>query len=212
MSQTVGGQKKLRRYWEENYEKFLNQPVPDPDWKVKAIGYQPWPALFNREMDFFERYTARCLFDRFLPSLDGKTALDIGCGTGRWVRLLTGYGAKVTGVDLVRDLLAENKKELPRIPFSAMAAYELGFKNETFDLVSAPIVLQHIPPVEKKQALDEIRRVLKRGGLFFLLETLPGTGEGDGQTSWLLCEEEWRRSLEIRGFEILEIRPLHGYP
>ena len=202
----------LREYWEENYQKFLNRPSRDSDWKLKAICYQPWPLLFNRVMDFFERYYARDLMRRFAPSLEGKKVLDLGCGVGRWSRFFQRYGGEVVGVDLVWEVLVENRRQFSRPRFCNMAASDLGFKNETFDFVSAPIVLQHIPPLEKARALDEIYRVLKPGGAFFLLETIARARKGDQETSWLLQEAEWREALESRGFEIVHQRPLHGYP
>lgn len=41
------------------------------------------------------------------------------------------------------------------------------FKNETFDIVRSDITMQH---VDLEKALNEIKRVLKKGGLFLSLE------------------------------------------
>ena len=46
-----------------------------------------------------------------LGNVRGKRALDIGCGEGRFSRLLAGLGAEVTGIDLTEPLI-ERAREL----------------------------------------------------------------------------------------------------
>ena len=41
-----------------------------------------------------------------LGNVEGKSSIDIGCGEGRFSRLLSQLGASVTGVDLTEALIA----------------------------------------------------------------------------------------------------------
>lgn len=202
----------LTQYWNDNYRKFLNRPQMGSSWRLRAVCYQSWPLLFNRLMDFFERTLAKSLIQRLDTPLQGKRVLDVGCGAGRWSEFFNRLGAQVVGIDLVPSVLEENQGRFPTLNFSAMRANGLGFKEGSFDFVSAAVVLQHLPPPEKMRALEEIHRVLRPGGGFFLLEAVPIAGHRPGETSWLLQTEEWHEVLASHGFQILYERPLHGYP
>jgi ubiquinone/menaquinone biosynthesis C-methylase UbiE len=106
-----------------------------------------------------------------LPHLRaGQNLLDVGCGPGTITadlaeRLGTGT---VVGIDLaaeVVDLAREQHSTSSGadLLFQTGDVYALEFADETFDVVYAHQVLQHLGrPVD---ALAEMRRVLKPGGL-----------------------------------------------
>lgn len=102
--------------------------------------------------------------------------LDIGCGTGANLPLLRGQvGATgyVTGVDFSPLALrfageqlsnhAQNA-ELPAVTLSQADALRLPFRDASFDVVTMLDVLEHLS--DDKQALCEVRRVLRPGGVF----------------------------------------------
>lgn len=98
------------------------------------------------------------------------TALDIGAGVGRHARLLAGHGLAVTAVDLSEAGLAAiaasaRAEGLPIVtlpaPFTALPVGEASM-----DYVLAFNVIYHGDGAVVRQALAEIRRVLKPGGLF----------------------------------------------
>ncbi|BCW80431.1 hypothetical protein NicSoilC5_24500 [Arthrobacter sp. NicSoilC5] len=106
-----------------------------------------------------------------LPYLTpGSTLLDVGCGPGTITcdfAALVNPG-KVTGLDRSPDIVAQAQalaveRKVPNIEFVAGNIYDLDFADETFDIVHAHQVLQHLTdPVE---ALREMRRVAKPGGI-----------------------------------------------
>ena len=106
-----------------------------------------------------------------LPYLTpGSTLLDVGCGPGTITcdfATLVSPG-KVTGLDRSPDVIAQAQalaveRQVPNVEFVAGNIYDLDFPDETFDVVHAHQVLQHLTdPVE---ALREMRRVAKAGGI-----------------------------------------------
>ena len=92
---------------------------------------------------------------------DGKNLLDIGCGSpsdcmedGAFLRYL-GYG---NGID-IRDMDIE-------FPFAKGNIMGIPFEDGRFDIITAIEVLEHVPDIRK--ALSEVRRVLKKGGIFVM--------------------------------------------
>lgn len=101
-------------------------------------------------------------FDRY----SGKRVLEIGCGTGTDLLQFARGGARVTGLDLTPRSI-----EIARSRFAVYGcagefaigdAENLAFPDESFDLVYSFGVLHHSP--DTKRAINEARRVLKRGG------------------------------------------------
>lgn len=112
----------------------------------------------------------RWLFDRFdiPPSAD---VLEVGCGPGTvwksnadrvpegWRLTLTDFSEGM--IDTARTNLADG----PSAKFKVADAQELPFPDESFDAVMAHHMLYHVP--DKKLALSEFRRVLRKDGVFY---------------------------------------------
>lgn len=117
------------------------------------------------KVDFHQNHYARELSRQVR---EGASWLDLGAGT----KIHDGYGvptsdelakrAKIVfGIDPVTAHLSEN-------PFLTGAVGGLGdalpFRDQSFDLVSANMVLEHLP--SPQGVFKEVRRVLKPGGVF----------------------------------------------
>lgn len=85
--------------------------------------------------------------------------LDIGCGTGATMDHLRKYG-EVQGIDLALIPLGFSRRRGHRRTMCASAT-ELPFADNSFDLVTALDVIEHLD--DDVKALGEIRRVLKPG-------------------------------------------------
>jgi ubiquinone/menaquinone biosynthesis C-methylase UbiE len=106
-----------------------------------------------------------------LPHLSaGLSLLDVGCGPGNITADLAtrlGTGSAV-GIDLSEEVVALAREAYAtpahaNLSFEVGNVYELDFATEQFDVVYAHQVLQHLGnPIA---ALEEMRRVLKPGGL-----------------------------------------------
>ena len=95
---------------------------------------------------------------------------EAGCGAGPNLRWLAEKGIKVSGVDisgqalqLAHELLDGSGRVGQLLEGSVT---ELPFADETFDGVLEACVFQHLTRDERKKAFNEVRRVLKPGGIF----------------------------------------------
>jgi ubiquinone/menaquinone biosynthesis C-methylase UbiE len=104
---------------------------------------------------------------KFFGPLADKKVLDVGCGKGRFARVLRDQnpGAGIWGLDLSEEML----RFVPAgIRTAAGAMTELPFAGSTFDAVYATESLEHA--VEIERALDEMCRVLKPGGKLAIID------------------------------------------
>ncbi len=108
---------------------------------------------------------------RGCKSHPGTRVLDVGCGIGRWSRLLAARGAVVTGVDLSPTMIAEARAQGGRPAGSrANAASSCRTRRRwrskrTFDLIVCVTVLQHILDVgAMRSALQRMAQHLAPGG------------------------------------------------
>jgi SAM-dependent methyltransferase len=101
-----------------------------------------------------------------LSPLLGRRVLDLGCGKGRFSRRLAERGATVIGLDVSRAMLSE-ARGLNRVRGSAR---RLPFDAATFDGVMAVEVFEHIAHESLEDACGEVRRVLRPGGTFIIVD------------------------------------------
>jgi ubiquinone/menaquinone biosynthesis C-methylase UbiE len=112
----------------------------------------------------------------------GMHILDLGCGSGAFTTFIAravGEKGEVYALDIQADMLKqlENKlskpenKDIKNIKLIEGNAYELPFDDGSLDLVNMVTVLQEIP--DRNKALQEVKRVLKRGGSFAVTELFP---------------------------------------
>lgn len=100
-----------------------------------------------------------------LGRVDGRgfrTALDVGCGEGRFCRLLRRRGIDVIGIDPTAALLAEARRRDPDGDYRPGRAERLEFADGRFDLVVTYLTLIDIP--DFRAAIGEMARVLRPGG------------------------------------------------
>jgi len=94
--------------------------------------------------------------------LGGKTVLDVGCGEGRFCRMLAERGAAVTGIDPTEKLLAVARERHPAGSYEVARAEKLPFDRDRFDLTISYITLVDIEGY--REAIQEMARVTKPGG------------------------------------------------
>lgn len=114
----------------------------------------------------FESFMHRFRQREFLSYLrrygQGGAYLDVGCGTGLMLRHLP---AGAVGIDLNPRNVVRAKEHAPRARVEIADAEHLPFPDALFTTVICTEVLEHL--VFPDQAVAEINRVLKPGGVFF---------------------------------------------
>lgn len=110
-------------------------------------------------------------------ALDTQRILEIGCGTGYWLRQFIKWGARpenLVGVDLLADSIEEGKRLCPgTVTFHCESATRLRFPDAIFDLVLQSTMFTSIlDPGMKQQIASEMLRVLKADGLILWYDFL----------------------------------------
>jgi SAM-dependent methyltransferase len=163
------------------------------------------PAWFNQLIDDLQfRALSRALALAAVPP--GARFLDVGCGTGRWVRRYGELGFSIVGVDATIGMLKMARVHNTRAPLTAGLAQSLPFSDAAFDCLSDITVVQHIPYGLQSKALKEMVRVLKPGGRMILMELICGKDSHTGKDSHVFPREprDWIREVEHCGASLID--------
>ena len=148
---------------------------------VRRFWHFPAPAFISHVLDsrFRRRIQSPEKLIEWSGIAEGMTVLDLGCGSGAltipYARAV-GPEGRVYGLDIQPDMLALLARKLARLeneditnlqPIRA-SAEDLPFADNSLDVVCVTTVLYEIP--NRRQALREIKRVLKVGGYLAISE------------------------------------------
>jgi SAM-dependent methyltransferase len=97
-----------------------------------------------------------------------KTAIDFGCGSGRWSRYISKRFGAIAAVDPSEAIFAASKvlKDAPNVHLYKASIDNLPFKDGSFDFGFSLGVLHHIPDTAK--AMQDCVRKIKPGGYFLV--------------------------------------------
>ena len=158
-----------------------------------------------------------------------QEALDIATGGGHTARTIAPHVANVTVTDLTPKMLEKAKAFLleqgvTNARFEVADAESLPFSDASFDRVTCRIAPHHFPDIA--QAVREVARVLKPGGLFLLVDnSAPSEPELDIFSNkvekWrdpshgrACTQEEWLEFFAQAGLEVElaeRFRRVHNY-
>ncbi len=120
---------------------------------------------------------------KYAAPQSGEKALDVGCGPGTMAIALgekTSPGGEVVGIDASPDMIrvaARKAKKAGSVArFEAAAIEWLPFADATFDLATSTFMLHHLPEDVRAKGLEEVRRVLKPGGRFVIVDFASDSG------------------------------------
>ena len=116
-------------------------------------------------------------FRRMLQKIKGATsALDIACGTGRYLKILIDNGLRTGGSDISNKMLSYARQHLNYQKNSLFLqqgdAENLPFNENEFDLVTCMRLYHRVPTANRLNMLYEVKRVgIGNAILFFGMET-----------------------------------------
>lgn len=102
--------------------------------------------------------------------------LDLGCGDGATEIFFEKHFPlfRITGIDVSEKSIDEaKKKKLSRTAFQVYNGQVVPFGSESFDIVFVAGVLHHVDEAAQQGVINEVYRVLKRGGRLYLFEHNP---------------------------------------
>ena len=168
--------------------------------------------IFNNEDRFWwyegMRAITASLLDGTLKDKAGTRLLDVGCGTGYSIAWLRQYLhlSQAFGIDMSAQ--AAEFWRLRRIDTAGLgSADRLPFGESQFDLVTCFDVIYQLDEKRARDALCEMNRVLKPGGLLFIREPayewMRGSHDLAIGTHHRYTLTELRRTLSDCGFELV---------
>jgi SAM-dependent methyltransferase len=149
-----GDQKQL---WEESFD--------------EAIARQ---AYNTAAVEALVRSVSYYLRDRYEPAqYRNLHFMEMGCGAGPNLAWLANKGIRVSGIDLAANALRLARESLARAGLGDRvgelvegSVTHTPFADESFDGILEACVFQHLDRQQRVQAFGEVRRLLKKGGLF----------------------------------------------
>lgn len=107
--------------------------------------------------------------------IQGRNAVDFGCGTGRSTRFLRNLGYEVVGVDISAQMLAQARVRDPEGAYRLVPDGDVGgLAPSSYDLVFSTFTFDNVPTMERKVALfRSLGRLLKGGGRIVNLVSSP---------------------------------------
>lgn len=103
--------------------------------------------------------------------LPGERAIDVGCGVGHTLRRIAPLVSFAVGADATFEMLQAGRDSVVTAPNAAFAqsdAAALPFAEASFDLATCRLAAHHFTNVAA--AFLDVRRVLRRGGRFVLVD------------------------------------------
>jgi SAM-dependent methyltransferase len=145
------------------------------------------------------------LLDRALDGRRELSVLDVGCGAGGMLGLLSKYG-HASGIDTSSKLVAFcRSRGFERV--SVGSAYELPAASGSVDLIALFDTIEHIP--DDGRVLEECRRALRGDGLVFIsvpaYQFLFANNDRVAHHQRRYTARELRRKLVAAGFEPVKV-------
>lgn len=163
-----------------------------------------WIASMGERGDFGREFVLDApMLEEALKGAPGS-ALDVGCGEGRFCRMLKAAGVRATGVDPTAPLIEAASARDPGGDYRQGRAEALDFPDAAFDLVVSYLALIDI--ADAQAAIAEMARVLRPGGAVVIahINGFTTAGEPAGRHRDLLGRERFTYDhyLDIRATEI----------
>ena len=212
----------FKQYLRKEITKGLDETYTEEHWARD----HPGKAYYDVHLSTIERHEmATPIFREFLGG-GGLRVLESGCGTGRWMAFFEKLGNRAFGVDDSRGPLAVAREHDPEMNLVRANALAKPFRDNSFDAAFSSYVAEHFE--EGPESLfREIHRVLKPGGIFFVVVPFNNTfrrllvnpalrglyavwrmrGKGLGFTEFRYEKAEMDRFLANTNFETVRVVP-----
>ena len=118
--------------------------------------------------DFDERYRRQSFpgiqarLRRLVSSPSVSKVLEVGCGTGHWLSILSDLPIELTGVDPSRAMLEKARRRVARAQLVCASAENIPFPGGSFDLIFCVNAFHHFS--DPKKFLRDSRLLLRNGG------------------------------------------------
>jgi ubiquinone/menaquinone biosynthesis C-methylase UbiE len=142
---------------------------------IPALHFKSLNNLFDRflKVSMNEEYIKNELI-YFSKLNNNYTILDFGCGTGTLIKMILDKipELNIIGLDIDQNILniANQKLKLHNPQLIKYNGTNIPFNDNYFDTVLTSLAIHHIYTENKIPIFSEIRRVIKKGGKFYILD------------------------------------------
>lgn len=145
--------------------------------------FDDWAEVYDTQPNPLLLLEQRTL-PSIMPPIDGLDVLDIGCGTGRWLKHIELLGPRsLTGTDPSGAMLERARATLaPTTALHLSDSTTLPVDDESTDLVLVSFVLSYLGDLDA--FADECVRILRVGGHILLSDMHPVTAT---ERNWIRC-------------------------
>jgi ubiquinone/menaquinone biosynthesis C-methylase UbiE len=143
---------------------------------IQPVDYDVLAPAYDRRYEYRGYDGTRASLRRFLGN-GSAAVIEIGCGTGYWLRELAGTAELLAGMDLSAGMLQRARIAAPTAHLVRANAASLPWATASVDRVFCVNVLHHIP--DQGGFLRECRRIVKPGGGILTIGLDPHTGTDD---------------------------------
>lgn len=144
---------------------------------------EAWVTSLGDQGDFSRRWVLDApMLEQALSGAPAR-ALDVGCGEGRFCRMLGERGVAMVGIDPTPALLNRARALDPAGDYREGRAEALDFEDGAFDLVVSYLTLIDIPDI--RAAIPEMVRVLRPGGRLVIANLTSFNTASLGGLGWI---------------------------
>jgi SAM-dependent methyltransferase len=145
-----------------SYEELLRDPIRDRFTGQEAMFFH------RRKGDLIRRFFR----GQSRPAADLRY-LDVGCGKGELLKLLQSDFKQTAGCDISSEMMRQISQATGVETRVQRDPLEIPYGDAEFDLVTAVCVYHHVPRASRAVLTGEVRRVLRPGGIFCMIEHNP---------------------------------------
>lgn len=128
------------------------------------------------DVDFFTKVKTAYITDVIRAHFDDMSTiqlLDVGCGVGNYHGILEPHLGEIVGVDISESSLERARSINTNVQYRSYDGVELPFEDNTFDVALTICVMHHVPPENWETFANEMKRVVRPGGLALIFEHNP---------------------------------------
>lgn len=140
----------------------------------RRADYDQIAPTFDRRYERREYAGVERALREFVGEPSELRILEVGCGTGHWLRVLESFENNVMGLDYSSGMLARARTSLPTMTLIRGTAQHLPLPAASIDKVFCINAIHHFP--DKLAALREMRRLLRPGGRMLTVGLDPHAG------------------------------------
>jgi ubiquinone/menaquinone biosynthesis C-methylase UbiE len=141
---------------------------------ARRVDYDRIAKTYDRRYQENDYSGVEAALAAFVGELFEQRVLEVGCGTGHWLRCFGSCGIRAMGVDASAHMLAYAKIQAPKAALVRGVAERLPWASASFDRVCCLNALHHFQ--DKAAFLTEAMRVLRPGGQMMTVGLDPHTG------------------------------------